>query len=548
MLYPRPDPQAADRRLAWSDLIWFLTAAAIIFGGFYASLKPFESSLRFDSILYMSGAKALASGDGYVNGMFSGNPRIGSYPPLQSWLLSLLWRIRPGYPGNADILGWGMLMISWGAMGAAYCFIRRHHVPAWLATLFLANWAISPNWLQFVFLLMSDAAFVAIVLGVALIWLGPWPGRLTSATWALTGIGLGAAYLCRSAALPFLAVAAVTAAWQLRCRRWQPLASCGIPMAVALIGWRSWTMGGDTGTGYQSLFQGYLDEIGGWRGYPSVLWDNLLLTLSGRPFYDTVLYLPTWVLSAASRRLGPIQQTIVLTCFGLAFAASVGMAFWWLRKQRSMAMKVLGIASLLYFLQILVLPYSFRAYSREYPRLLFPLVAPLFAWSWSGITLFLAHPWRIRLLNIILACGLTLNLLWMLPFSRMLITSTVFMHHRLDEIREVADWVNQRTAPDATVAAGFFVEIPQLNGLTGRPILSDYIYPRSFWVPVSNAEQRNQRADYIVITDLGPKTNAPSGLLREVMRSSGGTYGVLRVDPDLERRWRKDKGLPRSPD
>jgi len=57
----------------------------------------------YDDALYFSGAKALASGDGYRMLSFPGQPWEVKYPPLYPLYLSLAWRVQPSFPANLSI-------------------------------------------------------------------------------------------------------------------------------------------------------------------------------------------------------------------------------------------------------------------------------------------------------------------------------------------------------------------------------------------------------------------------------------------------------------
>ncbi len=119
-----PEPPASERpRLAWRGVSWpgvlglgvFVTAlwaqAHIMVGVFY------------DDGIYVTAAKALASGLGYRNIHLPGAPPIIHYPPLYPLVLSLAWRLWPSFPANAALFG----LCDAAALGGA-AWVMAHHL------------------------------------------------------------------------------------------------------------------------------------------------------------------------------------------------------------------------------------------------------------------------------------------------------------------------------------------------------------------------------------------------------------------------------------
>src|SRR5262249_2042512 len=65
---------------------------------------PLLSSMSDDGI-YLVCAKSLAEGTGYRILSLPNEPFQTKYPPLYSWLLSLIWRIDPRFPSNLPLFG-----------------------------------------------------------------------------------------------------------------------------------------------------------------------------------------------------------------------------------------------------------------------------------------------------------------------------------------------------------------------------------------------------------------------------------------------------------
>src|SRR6476619_1573784 len=79
--------------------ILFLTLA----GGsllYYAAISPQQFGSLHDDSIYVSTAKAIATGQGYRLISLPYRPAQTKYPPFYPWLLSLLWRVFPQFPQN----------------------------------------------------------------------------------------------------------------------------------------------------------------------------------------------------------------------------------------------------------------------------------------------------------------------------------------------------------------------------------------------------------------------------------------------------------------
>jgi 4-amino-4-deoxy-L-arabinose transferase-like glycosyltransferase len=81
---------------------------------YYLALKPDRIGAYHDDSVYVTTAKALAEGRGYKIISLPYEPAETKYPPLHAFLLSLVWRIAPSFPGNVV---WMMLMSALAAVG-----------------------------------------------------------------------------------------------------------------------------------------------------------------------------------------------------------------------------------------------------------------------------------------------------------------------------------------------------------------------------------------------------------------------------------------------
>jgi 4-amino-4-deoxy-L-arabinose transferase-like glycosyltransferase len=128
-------------RRATICLAVILVGAALLY---YLTLKPDRLGEYHDDSVYVATAKALAEGRGYKIISLPYQPAETKYPPLHPFLLSLVWRIAPSFPGN---LVWMMLMSSMAAigfLGLTYrYFTRFEYAGPWQAVLIVALTAVN---------------------------------------------------------------------------------------------------------------------------------------------------------------------------------------------------------------------------------------------------------------------------------------------------------------------------------------------------------------------------------------------------------------------
>ena len=193
---------------------------------------PGFGDLHDDSLYYVS-AKSLADGGGYRIESLPAEPAQTKYPPLYPLLLSIAWRINPGFPQNLPIAAW----ISWLAFPAIMVqllwLFPRLGVSGWRAWLLIALVAVNPYMLVFSSTLVSELAFTALLIGALLL-----AERETAKAALAAGLLGGLAYLTRSAGIVFL-LAGPLYLW-MRGRR-RPAILCGGAMLPFVLGWTVWT-------------------------------------------------------------------------------------------------------------------------------------------------------------------------------------------------------------------------------------------------------------------------------------------------------------------
>src|SRR5690349_16293440 len=86
-------PRSRDPRMVGGS------ALVGIIAGLVAS-SPASVGVIWDDAVYVITANALATGDGYRVIHIPGAPAATHYPPLWPAILSVVWRIAPGFPEN----------------------------------------------------------------------------------------------------------------------------------------------------------------------------------------------------------------------------------------------------------------------------------------------------------------------------------------------------------------------------------------------------------------------------------------------------------------
>ena len=87
---------------------------------YYAKSAPSTFGFSHDDSLYVTSAKALAERDGYRIISLPGDPAQTKYPPLYSFLLSIIWMVFPGFPDNiiymmmlSNVVTVCFLLVTW---------------------------------------------------------------------------------------------------------------------------------------------------------------------------------------------------------------------------------------------------------------------------------------------------------------------------------------------------------------------------------------------------------------------------------------------------
>lgn len=187
---------------------WLLLGAAallvILFFIIYLQRLDHVVGLIVDDAWYVLLAKALATGQGYTL-INSPTPGIQPfYPPVFPFLLSLLYRLAPNFPGNLWLLKSLSIAAMFGAGGLAYFYFHcQRNLPRWVALGLAGQTALYP---ALVFLatsaVMSECLFTFIQLAALVIIERCVSDKANPKHWRLAALGgviVALAVLTRSA-------------------------------------------------------------------------------------------------------------------------------------------------------------------------------------------------------------------------------------------------------------------------------------------------------------------------------------------------------------
>ncbi len=229
---------------------------------YYAKTMPDHFGFSHDDSLYVTGAKALATGKGYRIISLPGAPAQTKYPPLYSFLLSLIWRVYPEFPDNilfmmvlSSLVTVCFLAVAW------FYLVHRQYASLWQALVVIV--LVGLNWRTMMVAtgIYSEMTFAS--LSVVALMLADRQKEETS--WAsnlLLGLILGLAVLTRSAGVALIIAVGIFSFMKGQRRRALAV-SVG---AATLMAWMTWCYFNRTGielvnSHYYTNYLGHLLEV-----------------------------------------------------------------------------------------------------------------------------------------------------------------------------------------------------------------------------------------------------------------------------------------------
>jgi hypothetical protein len=123
-------------------------------------MVPGVCGVYHDDGIYVSTAKALASGQGYRLINLPDEPVQTKYPPLYPGMLAVIWKIWPSFPENLLIMQWLTILMMAMSVGFAYYYVTAHHYFSPLTALSAGLLCVTSNYfLYFGTILLSEMPF-----------------------------------------------------------------------------------------------------------------------------------------------------------------------------------------------------------------------------------------------------------------------------------------------------------------------------------------------------------------------------------------------------
>ena len=231
--------------------------------------------LYHDDTLYLSSARALATGEGYVIPSIPGEPAQTKYPIFYPWLLSLLWRVWPTFPDNLYGAFWLSALAACVFLVGSFTLLRQLGAGEKTALALTAVVAFHPATLALGSALLSDIVFMAlatwslVLAGVALS-NGSRGGGAYRRQWLLAAVLVAAAVMTRSLGVAVGAGIAVSAAGRRSYRAMIVVALACVAAFSAGVFW-SWQHHGqfdlsaEEASGYAQTVLFYTSYLGFWK-------------------------------------------------------------------------------------------------------------------------------------------------------------------------------------------------------------------------------------------------------------------------------------------
>jgi 4-amino-4-deoxy-L-arabinose transferase-like glycosyltransferase len=287
-------------RLTFLTLIIILVGASLVY---LTTLNPQRFGGYHDDSIYVTTAKAMASGQGYRIVSLPYEPAQTKYPPFYPFLLSLIWRANSHFPQNLSLMIWLSIATTLVFLAITFRYlITQGYATPWQASIVVAMTAFNAWTIVFSTSVVSEMLYA--MLSVAGLYLAERYEK-GSRRWlggAGLGVVLGLAVMTRTSGISL--VCAVAAYLVVR-RLWRRAL---LPVAIAslfVIGWSTWchfnrtTVDGVNVAFYTNYFRDVGEVIGSLQTLNNASKPEVLLTIAGK------------------NALGLILVSIPLVCSGL---------------------------------------------------------------------------------------------------------------------------------------------------------------------------------------------------------------------------------------
>ena len=313
--------------LMTSILFIILLGSALLY---IAAIRTETFGAYHDDGIYVTTAKALATGEGYRIISLPYEPAQTKYPPLYPFLLSLIWRVYPHFPEN---LTW-MMMLSVAAtlsfLGLTYRYLVEHGYAGPLQALIIVALA-AINWRTVTLATGIYSEMFYAAFSVAALYLAEKYAKrqMSWMSGLVVGVIIGLAFLTRSSALALLV--AVGLYYALR-REWRKFLLVAGVSTMVVVGWAVWCNWNMTtvervNVAYYTNYLSYFNEVVGdlqTMKHASRL-ETLLRMVGGNALMLILISIPVVCLSISYEWVLFFAFTVLFFAAGLLRSMSKGV-------------------------------------------------------------------------------------------------------------------------------------------------------------------------------------------------------------------------------
>jgi len=372
----------------WIAALAVVGALGLVVG--ISVIDRFHVGVFHDDAMYVILARSLATGQGFRYLNLPGAPVASHFPPGYPALLSLVWRVAPGFPGNlVAFKALNAICLSASAVLVAQLVRERLESERWGLGAGIVT-AVSVPLLVLVTMVLSEPLFLVALLAALIL-----AERLVSGTASTRlagGLGLlvGVTTLVRSHGIVLLPAIVLPLLAQ---RRWRETAVFAAGALAVLLPWQLWSVShagplpapltGNYGS-YMSWWMRGFSEMG-----PSMIPETLRRTVPETLAMLSSLFSPVRGIAAHTMSLVALALSLVLGAIALRRRAPVTLLFlagyaavvliWPFSPSRF----VWGVWPLLLFV-LLAAGRSIASQDRRTPPLLRVLAAGALLWVAAG--------------------------------------------------------------------------------------------------------------------------------------------------------------------
>ena len=348
--------------------------AVILSGAFIiyvAAITPQSFGFYHDDSIYVATAKSLATGQGYRIISLPGEPVQTKSPPLQPFLLSMIWRFYPDFPDNIAVMMLLSAVVSILALCLVWFYFTKHEYGSkWQVIIIITMTSL--NWRT---VILSSGIYVEmfyLAISIAGLYMTEeYLRKRKSIVFSLLlGLIIGLSFLTRTAGITVLVAVIIYSLLQRRFRIMLVPLSVALLLVLAWIGWGYFNRPSSVGVN-SSYAESYFQTLAGitneTQSYTNQGKATVLLTIIGRNVLTFLVTVPLICLGLPFGWPQNYSGALYFVILAIIFATLLIVILNFIR-QISLRLRLAHIYILLFIALHLVWPYS------GYDRFMMPLL------------------------------------------------------------------------------------------------------------------------------------------------------------------------------